>query len=263
MLEINMFDLKALKNHEDFLKDKVFFANSKWPHFNILFKNINVINSKLRKNSKVVIIERSNLYGQISLFKPFFYNHDVISIDCTTKELKKRGNYNEGFVKNKNIIKLKTDMINVYSNIKIKNNSVNCVIIPNLLHHIPNPNLLFSEIDRILKKNGMLFIFEPLLRELHQIPEDYYHFTPFSLKEILKKKFKNFKIDFDGGPFTAILYCWDQARQYLPINTRKKFDKDLKNLNINFQHFDKKYNKNLLRKNTKFPVSFTITGFKK
>ena len=38
-------------------------------------------------------------------------------------------------------------MINVYSNIKIKNNSVNCVIIPNLLHHIPNPDLLFSEID--------------------------------------------------------------------------------------------------------------------
>ena len=52
----------------------------------------------------------------------------------------------------------------------------------------------------------MLFIFEPLLRELHQIPEDYYHFTPFSLKEILKKKFKNFKIDFDGGPFTVHFY---------------------------------------------------------
>ena len=74
MLEINMFDLKDLKNHEEFLKDKVFFANSKWSHFNILFKNINGINSKLRKNSKSsTFIERSNLYGQISLFKPFFY----------------------------------------------------------------------------------------------------------------------------------------------------------------------------------------------
>ena len=56
-----------------------------------------------------------------------------------------------------------------------------------------------------------------MVRELHQIPEDYYRITPYGFKFLLKKrKFKNFKIKFEGGPFTAIIYCWDQSLQYLP-----------------------------------------------
>ena len=41
------------------------------------------------------------------------------------------------------------------------------------------------------------------------------------VKELLRFGFKSVDIDFSGGPFSCILYYWDQALQYIPEN--KKF----------------------------------------
>ena len=74
------------------------------------------------------------------------------------------------------------------------------VIIPNLMHHINNIDILLNQAKKILKKKGKIYIFEPMVRELHQIPEDYFRVTPFGFKFLLKKKkFKNFKIRYDGS----------------------------------------------------------------
>ena len=92
------------------------------------------------------------------------------------------------------------------------------------MHHIYDYDKLIKNCKKILKKDGLIYIFEPLLRELHQIPEDYFRFTPFSLKEILSKNnFKDIKIKTSGGAFSAALYCLHQASEYLiygrkPIN---------------------------------------------
>ena len=51
--------------------------------------------------------------------------------------------------------------------------------------------ILLKQVKKILKPKGKIFIFEPLVRELHQIPEDYSRFTPYGLNNNLKKL--NFK----------------------------------------------------------------------
>ena len=38
-----------LKNHEKALKENVFFTKIKWPHFNLLFKDVNFISRKIKK----------------------------------------------------------------------------------------------------------------------------------------------------------------------------------------------------------------------
>ena len=38
-----------LKNHEKALKENVFFTKIKWPHFNLLFKDVNLISRKIKK----------------------------------------------------------------------------------------------------------------------------------------------------------------------------------------------------------------------
>ena len=38
-----------LRKHEKFLKEKVFFVKSKWPQFDILFKDINKISKSINK----------------------------------------------------------------------------------------------------------------------------------------------------------------------------------------------------------------------
>ena len=122
------------------------------------------------------------------------------------------------------------------------------IIIPNLMHHIYDHNLLIKKCSKILKKGGNLYIFEPTLREIHQKPCDYFRFTPYGLSEVLKKNnFKNIKTNYSGGPFSAMAYCWDQAMQYLPKKIKDKYKKfliydDIKKIT----NLDRKYNKNLL-----------------
>ena len=256
------FDLKKIKKHEKILREEIFFNNTKWPHFDLLFNDIKNFSQKLRKNKKVISLERNRLYDGISLFAPFF-KQEFISVDCYTDKLFKRGSYNQHLTKNKNILKKYKNYSFHYKNIKIKSNSADLILIPNLMHHIEDVDFLLKKAKKILKKNGQIYIFEPLVRELHQMPEDFGRYTPYGFKNKLEKiGFKNFKIKFNGGPFTAAAYCWDQAIQYLPNSKRQK---EIKWMNKKIDHFkklDKKFSKNLVRKNTMFPMSFSISAKK-
>lgn len=46
-------------------------------------------------------------------------------------------------------------------NTKLQNKSFNYIIAANMIHHLPYPMKFFKEMNRILKKNGKLIIFEP------------------------------------------------------------------------------------------------------
>ena len=85
-----------------------------------------------------------------------------------------------------------------------------------------------------------------------------------SLKKLFTHvKLNNIKFRLGGGPFTAAAYCLDQASQYLPIKKRKIFKKKLFIENIKyFKNLDYNYKKNLVRKNTIFPMSFSISAKK-
>lgn len=251
-----------LLSHEKILRNEIFFTKKKWPHFDLLFQDIKNLSKIFNKKEVVVSLERNRLYGGISLFAPFF-SQKFISVDCYTEKLFKRGSYNKHLVRNNKLIKHNTSYTFHYKKIKLKKNSAKLILIPNLLHHIEDVDHLISQSKKILKKNGFIYIFEPLIRELHQVPEDYGRFTPYGLKEKLKKLgFKNFKIKLNGGPFTAAAYCWDQAIQYLTPKKRIRENKWLNKRISYFKKLDKKYKKNLIRKNTIFPMSFSILAQK-
>jgi len=261
MLQVNS---KLLKKHYWALRKEVFLIDKKWPQFDILFDDIVELSKKFKKNNNILSLERGGLYGNISIFAPFFYSGNFKSIDCSEEKIKNRGSYNKKFIINKNIIKTPIDMHSNYKNLKIKNKSMDLIIIPNLMHHIYDHNFLIKKCSRILKKGGQLYIFEPILRELHQKPCDYFRFTPYGMKKILKDfGFEKIKTKLSGGPFSATAYCWDQAMQYLPQKERRKYKKFLISNDIKtITSLDKKYKKNYLRKNTLFPVSFSISAKK-
>ena len=41
-------ETKKLRYHIKFLKDEVFFVNTKWPHFELLFKDIKRLSKKTK-----------------------------------------------------------------------------------------------------------------------------------------------------------------------------------------------------------------------
>ena len=140
-----------LDKHEKFLREEVFYTNSKWSHFNLIFKDIKRFAQETKKNSTILSLERNSLYGGVSLFAPFFYKQSFVSVDCVSSKLKKRGAYNRVNVKN-NFISMKKNYQFNYKKIKLPNSFADLIIVPNLMHHIDDVEVLLKQIKRILKK---------------------------------------------------------------------------------------------------------------
>lgn len=62
--------------------------------------------------------------------------------------------------------------------------SFDCVICTEVLEHCPRPQDVMLEIARVLKSGGRLFLTTPFLRPLHELPNDYYRYTPPGLHEL-------------------------------------------------------------------------------
>ena len=98
----------------------------------------------------------------------------------------------------------KFDNVNIVCNfekkIPIKNTSIDCILLSNVLEHIFYPEHLLSEINRILKPGGKCLILVPFIIKLHLEPYDYHRYTKHALKRLLElANFKKFKIEEMGS----------------------------------------------------------------
>ena len=72
-------------------------------------------------------------------------------------------------------------------NIPMASRSVNGVLATEVLEHCPDPANVLSEAYRILADDGFLFLTAPFLWPLHDVPNDQYRYTPWSLERMLKE----------------------------------------------------------------------------
>lgn len=63
---------------------------------------------------------------------------------------------------------------------------IDCALATEVLEHCQSPELLLRETQRVLKEGGFLFFTVPFLWPLHDVPYDYYRYTPFSLERHLR-----------------------------------------------------------------------------
>jgi SAM-dependent methyltransferase len=258
------YTAQEILQHMDLLREKVFQTSSKWPQFNLLLNDIQKLSNSLKPGSIVISFERTLLYGGNSLIAPFFENHNFTSIDCSPESAEKRGSYNLELVNDPRFIAIPHNLRASIDDLKLNGLSADLVLVPNLIHHVKDQDKLFKEIAGATKSNGMVYIFEALVRELHQIPDDYLRYTPYGLEFVMKKnKLIKEKLNTTGGPFSAIVYCWIQALQYFPKAERKEIENW-----FYAEHFEKlmgwdaKYKKNLVRSNSEFPTAFSIIARK-
>jgi len=103
-----------------------------------------------------------------------------------------------------------------------KNGSFDFIIACNMLHHISYPVLFLKEMQRILKKNGRLIIFEPNLSFFYQI-----------ITLITKHEGFNFNVNIwdEKKPLNDPKDLWDsnQAISHLLFDNKNEFKKKMQN----------------------------------
>jgi len=69
----------------------------------------------------------------------------------------------------------------------IKGEVIDTIILSDVLEHIPQPDMLWGEMARILRTGGVIFLSVPFLYGQHERPDDYYRYTKFALERFAKQ----------------------------------------------------------------------------
>ena len=100
-------------------------------------------------------------------------------------------------IKDKNVIK-----IDLNKKINLKKKYYDTVIFFNVMEHLKDFLNAKKEINKIMKKNGVLIGSTPFLYRFHEAPSDYLRYTKPYLKYFFKNEFKIIQIKNLGfGPF--------------------------------------------------------------
>ncbi|MEJ5300100.1 MAG: glycosyltransferase [Thermodesulforhabdaceae bacterium] len=114
--------------------------------------------------------------------------------------------------------------------IPLADSSVDCVTAVEIIERCKNPLRILKEIRRVLTPGGVFLFTTSFLWSYHGIPNDYYKYTPFSIKKLLlEAKFEDFQIKPLGGwhaAFAQMMGLWIK-RAPLSEETRQQFFKEL------------------------------------
>jgi len=109
---------------------------------------------------------------------------------------------------------IKTDLdgdfkVDLNNNLPFDDNSIDNIFFFNAIYIIKDPEKLIKEINRILKKDGKLFIASPFIFNEAEEPNDFRRFTSQGLEDLLwKGSFSSFEIISFGERFTAGIHLW-------------------------------------------------------
>lgn len=84
-----------------------------------------------------------------------------------------------------------TDFIDVPHDLNqplpFKDNEFCCILLSDVLEHLPDPVACCGEMYRVLQPGGYCLLNVPFFYWLHEVPHDYYRFTSFALTRLFEK----------------------------------------------------------------------------
>jgi SAM-dependent methyltransferase len=147
-------------------------------------KSLTIFKSHLPSNPKILIIGGGNIG---TAMESIYEDHsiDIIATDV--------------FPSNK------IQFISDCHNLPIKDNSVDGVIVQAVLEHVLNPVKKVSEINRILKNEGIVFSEAPFMQQSHEEPYDFNRFTELGHRWLFKS-FESIYRQTNGGPGLSLYW---------------------------------------------------------
>ncbi len=100
-----------------------------------------------------------------------------------------------------------------------RDQSLDTVLLLDVLEHLPNPERCFQEIARVLKPQGQLFLKVPCLYPLHDRPLDFQRWTSHGLLELARRHgLVITEMDCWGSPMETAILLTNLALSKLVIN---------------------------------------------
>ena len=84
--------------------------------------------------------------------------------------------------------RLHPDIVGSALNLPVRTNSIDAILMNDVLEHIPDPGKALRESFRCLRPGGKIFATTPFLWNLHYEPHDYYRFTGYGLRYLFEKE---------------------------------------------------------------------------
>lgn len=89
--------------------------------------------------------------------------------------------------------------------IPLHDNSVDTILLTDVLEHISKPHILIEEISRVLRNGGKLILGVPFMYWLHEVPFDFHRYTKYQLVELCENNSLNILfLEEVGGALTII-----------------------------------------------------------
>lgn len=93
--------------------------------------------------------------------------------------------------------------------IPLEDNSVDSILLTEVLEHCPEPELVLQEIHRVLKQGGIIVFSVPFIWYLHESPWDFYRYTPYAIQRLFDESGYRFeKLEIYGSNDRAFLHSY-------------------------------------------------------
>jgi ubiquinone/menaquinone biosynthesis C-methylase UbiE len=122
-----------------------------------------------------------------SLYEPYFAASTSVDVDYSPHDI------------------AGVDTIASADDLPFKDASFDCVVCTEVLEHCRRPETVLGEISRVLRPGGRLFLTTPFLRPLHEMPHDYFRFTPSSLRDLAEAAGLSVEEIVPRGDYAALL----------------------------------------------------------
>jgi len=144
------------------------------------------------------------LQKEILIKNAHFFKGNILDIGCGSKPYKEYIKYNI-YVGLDSDPGVGPDIESSVESIPCTDESFEGIICSEVLEHVKDTRQAISEIYRVLKKNGYLYITVPMMWALHYEPEDYFRFTKYGISYLLTEQGFIIKdVERVGGIFSLI-----------------------------------------------------------